>query len=141
MVPSSRYKPALRSFFVFYAAIFLFGIAPLINPQAPLSPGQGIPLALILIFYVVRKYQTTLYQMSDRELIKTTGIFQAKRESILIAKISRIELRQGIVHRLLKVGHLRIIPQEAGMEPMMLFGIHNPREFKEKLEELSRIPP
>ena len=38
-------KPSWKSYFVFYAAILIFGVGPVLNPEAPLSREAGVLIA------------------------------------------------------------------------------------------------
>ena len=56
-------KPSWKSYFVFYAAIFIFGVGPALNPEAPLSREAGVLIAAVLAAFIIliRKYSSYKY--------------------------------------------------------------------------------
>ena len=56
-------KPSWKSYFVFYTAILIFGVGPVLNPEAPLSRGVGVLIAAILAAFtiLIRQYSSYKY--------------------------------------------------------------------------------
>ena len=56
-------KPSWKSYFVFYVAILIFGVGPVLNPEAPLSREAGVLIAAVLAAFIIliRQYSSYKY--------------------------------------------------------------------------------
>ncbi len=141
--PSSReelsLKPSWKSYFVFYAAIVIFGLGPLLNPEAPISREIGGVIAALLVAFIIliRQYSSYKYGAGifSREF-GWGGLVQVKK--MPLAEIDSVIVRRGVVHRLVGIGHLQFQPATAGSPDLWWFGLDQPFEVKKRVEQILR---
>lgn len=132
-------QPAWRSYFVFYTAILIFGIGPSINPEVGISKAFGLVVSIFLILFVILRRKTTFYRISKEEALRETGFAgQVMKKSLPLEGITGIEVRRGVVHRLLGIGHLQFRSQDPGRPDLWWFGIADPFTVKKKIEQVFR---
>ncbi len=132
-------KPSWKSYFIFYAAILIFGVGPVINPEAPFSPEAGLLIAAVLVAFIVliRKYSSYKYASGifSREFGRG-GLLQVKK--MPLDEIGSVVVRRGVVHRLIGIGHLQFQPATAGSADLWWFGLERPFDVKKKVEQILR---
>jgi membrane protein YdbS with pleckstrin-like domain len=135
-------QPAWRSYFIFYTAIFIFGLGPLVNPQAGLNPVLGMVLALFLAIFVWHRRTTTYYRLTSKEVIRETkGWGQPQRQILPLAEIAAVEARRGIVQRFITVGHLRFKPRSTAYPEIWWFGVADSLQIKKEIERILTDAP
>ena len=128
-------RPSWRSYFVFYAAVLIFGIGPSINPDAGISRPFGLAVSIILVLFILFRRKTTLYRITHDEVLRESGFRgQAQTKSLPITGIADLEVRRGLVHRLLGIGHLQFRSRLSDRPDLWWFGIDDPFEVKKKVE-------
>jgi uncharacterized membrane protein YdbT with pleckstrin-like domain len=130
------FRPSWRAFAVplFGAAVFWLG--PQVNPDPPLSPALSEFIGTLFLAFVLVKRYTCLYRLGAQEVTAETSFPASRSQSVAIADIRRIDLRQGVIQRLLSVAHVHIYTQEQGGPALKLFGVPHPQVFKKALLEM-----
>lgn len=129
-------QPSWKSYFVFYAAILIFGIGPSINPNAGISLLFGLAVSIILVLYVLFCQKTTFFRITKDEALRESGFSgQAKKNSLPLKGIAGLEVHRGVVHRLLGIGHLQFRSRLSGRPDLWWFGIEDPFAVKKRIED------
>ncbi len=132
-------QPAWRSYFVFYAAILIFGIGPSINPEAGINKLLGWVVSIFLIFLVIYRRKTTFYRLTKDEIQRETAFAdKVFKKSLPLEGIAGLEVRRGVVHRLLGIGHLQFRSQDPGRPDLWWFGVKDPFMVKKSIEKVLR---
>jgi uncharacterized membrane protein YdbT with pleckstrin-like domain len=130
-------QPAWKSYFVFYVAILIFGLGPSINPEAGISRSFGLVLSLFLLFFVVIRRKTTFYRITKEAVLRETGFSgQVTRKILSREEISRIEVRRGVIHRLIGIGHIQFCSKNPGQADLWWYGVADPFNVKESIQRL-----
>jgi uncharacterized membrane protein YdbT with pleckstrin-like domain len=120
-------QPAWRSYFVFYAAILIFGLGPSINPEAGISTSLGLVISIFLTLFVIFRRRTTFYHITKDEVLRESGFFgQVTKKSLPFDGITGLEVRRGVIHRLLGIGHLQFRSRNQAQPDLWWFGIQDP---------------
>ncbi len=128
-------QPSWKSYFVFYAAILIFGFGPIINPKAGISLPFGLAVSIILALFILFRRKTTFYRITKDEALRESGFSgQAKKKSLPLKGIAGLEVHRGVVHRLLGIGHLQFRSQLSGRPDLWWFGVEDPFAMKKKIE-------
>jgi uncharacterized membrane protein YdbT with pleckstrin-like domain len=128
-------QPAWRSYFVFYAAILIFGIGPSINPEVGINKVLGWAVSFLLIFFVIFRRKTTFYRLTKDEIQRETAFAgRVSKKSLPLQQIAGLEVRRGIIHRLLGVGHLHFRSKTPTLPDLWWFGIADPFMIKRKID-------
>lgn len=132
-------QPAWRSYFVFYVAILIFGIGPSVNPEVGINKFLGWVISIILIFWVGYRQKTTFCRITEEDAQRETSFAgHVFKKSLPLSGISGIEVRRGVVHRLLGIGHLQFRSQDPGRPDLWWFGVKDPFMVKKKIEQVLR---
>jgi uncharacterized membrane protein YdbT with pleckstrin-like domain len=130
-------RPAWKSYFVFYAAIVIFGFGPVLNPDVGLKPSLGRAVALLLVFFVIYRKKTTKYRVTSARVIRETGgLGLGINKDLPLEEIASISVRRGITHRLLGIGHLQFQARSSNQLDLWWFGITNPFQVVRDIERL-----
>jgi len=135
----SSLKPSWKSYFVFYAAILIFGVGPVLNPEAPLSREVGVLIATVLAAFVILSRQYSTYKYAAGIFSREFGwgsLVQVKK--MPLDEIASVVVRRGVVHRLVGIGHLQFQPATAGSPDLWWFGLDQPFEVKKWVEQVLR---
>lgn len=131
------WKPAWRSYFVFYTAIIVFGLGPALNPEAGVNRTLGLVVAVSLLLYVLLRRKNTIYRLGNDGAVKETGLWGKRTVKILpLSDIAAVSVKRGIVHRLLGVGHLQIRSARSERPDLWWFGVEDPLAVARKIEDL-----
>ncbi|MGC1404396.1 MAG: hypothetical protein WA974_15870 [Thermodesulfobacteriota bacterium] len=132
-------QPAWRSYIVFYVAILIFGIGPTINPEVGINKLLGWVVSLFLIFLVIYRQKSTFYRITQEEAQRETSFAsQVFKKSLPLREIAGLEVRRGIIHRLLGIGHLQFRSKTPGQPDLWWFGIKDPFMVKKRIEQVLR---
>ena len=130
-------QPSWRSYFVFYAAIIIFGIGPSLNPETGINRSLGWALSISIVFFIIFRRRTTFYRINKTEALRESGFWgQANKKSLPLEGIAGLEVRRGIVHRLLGIGHIQFRSRLSGQPDLWWFGVENPFAVKKKIEQI-----
>ena len=120
-------KPAWRSYIVFYTAILIFGIGPSINPEVGINKFLGWGVSIFLIFLVIFRRKTTFYRLTEDEIQRETAFAgRVFKKSLALQEIAGLEVRRGVIHRLLGIGHLHFHSKTSNRTDLWWFGITDP---------------
>ncbi|OGP52193.1 MAG: hypothetical protein A2Y79_12945 [Deltaproteobacteria bacterium RBG_13_43_22] len=134
-------RPSWRSYFVFYAAILIFGIGPTLNPDAGINRPFGLAVSIILVFFIFYRRKATYYRITKHEALRESGLWgHTKKNSLPFEGIAGLEVRRGVVHRLLGIGHLQFRSRLAGQPDLWWFGVEDPLGVKKKIESFLPNP-
>lgn len=132
-------QPAWRSYFVFYVAILIFGIGPSINPEVGINKLLGWVVSILLISLVIYRRKTTFYRFTQEGAQRETSFAgQVFKKSLPLGGISGLEVRRGVVHRLLGIGHLQFRSHDPGRPDLWWFGVKDPFMVKKRIEQVLR---
>jgi hypothetical protein len=132
-------KPSWKSYFVFYAAILIFGVGPVLNPEAPLSREAGVLIAILLAAFIILIRQHSSYKYAAGIFSREFGrgsLGQVKK--MPLDEIASVVVRRGVVHRLVGIGHLQFQPATPGSPDLWWFGVDQPFEVKKWVEQILR---
>jgi hypothetical protein len=129
--------PSWKSYFVFYTAIVIFGIGPSLNPEAGIQPSLGWALSLFIVIFIIFRRKNTFYRITKTETLRQSGFWGwTYKQSLPLEGIAGVEVRRGIVHRLLGIGHLQFHSRLPGQPDLWWFGVENAFEVKKKIEQI-----
>ena len=132
-------QPAWRSYFVFYVAMIIFGLGPLINPEAGVDKSFGLAVSVLLLLFVVFRRKTTSYRITREEAVRETYFAgQVFKKALPLEGISGLEVRRGAIHRLLGIGHLQFRSQDPGRPDLWWYGVKDPFRVKKEIERVLR---
>ncbi len=121
-----------RAFFVYYVAIALCGLGPLINPEVGLPPWLGLALAVVLVAVVLYRKGGQEYQATSRG-VRVVWRWPQRQEEIPWEDLGDIQLKRGLTQTLLNVGNL-FITDKAGQKQLLWYGLADPKGVKAALE-------
>ncbi len=129
------FQPAWRSYFVFYVAILIFGLGPSINPQAGISKSFGLVISIFLMLFVIFRRKTTFYRITKDEVLRETGFSgQVIKKSLPLDEIMGLEVRRGVIHRLLGIGQLQFRSRNPAQSDLWWFGIQDPFTVQKNIQ-------
>ncbi len=133
------FQPAWRSYFVFYVAILIFGAGPSINPEVGINKILGWVVSILLIFFVIFRRKTTFYRLTKDEIQRETSFAgRVSRITLPLHQIDGLEVRRGIIHRLLGIGHLHFHSKTPTQPDLWWFGVTDPFMIKRKIDLVLR---
>jgi len=128
-------QPSWRSYFVFFAVILIFGIGPSLNPDTVINRSFGWALSILILLFIIFRRKTTFYRITKTEALREPIFWgKAYKKSLPLEGISGLEVRRGIVHRLIGIGHLQFCSRLSGRPDLWWFGIDDPFAVKKKVE-------
>ena len=132
----SVFRPAWRSFGVYFFGAALFLAGPMVNPQAAIRPSLSHLLATLCLAYILLRRFCHLYRIEGGRLTVLSKFPGSQKNSVSMEKITRIDLRRGLSQRLLGVAHVYIYVEDKTEPALKLFGVPNPYDFKRLLLKL-----
>jgi len=125
------FRPCARAFYLYYLAMFICFVGPVINPQVGLPVWLGWLLGGVLLAAV-------LYQMNQEYQITPTGVrkivkWPAAVQEIPWADLGEVKVVRGFTQTMLRVGNLRL-ENKSGGPPLFWFGLSHPKEVREAVE-------
>lgn len=78
-------------------------------------------------------YYFTEYALTDKKVLSKTGIISRSTDELQLSKLEGVDVRQGIVDRLMGVGTL--VFSGTGTQQVEFTGIDNPIQAKQQLEQ------
>jgi uncharacterized membrane protein YdbT with pleckstrin-like domain len=130
------WRPSWRSYFVFYAAILIFGLGPALNPEAGVNRTLGLFIAVFLLLYILLRRKHTYYRLGADGAVKETGLWgKTTVKALALSEIGGVLVRRGVVHRLLGIGHLQIRSSRSERPDLWWYGLEDPFTVARKIEE------
>ncbi len=124
-------KPALRSqIHLITLTLLLFAFA------TPDGQESMILLALIPLCVIIYRRVANLFYVKNERIERRRGIISRDIRSIALADIRNINLKQGIVDRLLNVGTLEFSSAASSGVEVVWWGVKNPMRIKEQIEKM-----
>ena len=107
-------QPSWRSYFVFYAAILIFGIGPGINPNAGISLPFGLAVSIILALFILFRRKTTFYRITKDEALRAVeiGARQLREEDpevALLLSAPKLPLSSEELEKFQRAGAVKIV--------------------------------
>jgi hypothetical protein len=129
-------QPAWRSYFVFYTAIFIFGLGPAVNPEVGLAQAWGLVLSVLLLLFVIFRQKTTFYLLTPEAALRETRFAgQVFNKSLPLSEVVGVAVRRGAVHRLLGIGHIQL-QSRTGRSDLWWYGLADPFATEKRLKQL-----
>jgi hypothetical protein len=126
------FRPCGRSFLVYYVAMAICFLGPLINPAAGLPAWLGMVLGLILVAAVVYMRWGQEYQVTPQGVAKVWR-WTGRRQEILWGNLGEVLVRRGLTQTLLRVGNL-LIKDKSGGPGLFWFGLPDPKAVKDLIQ-------
>lgn len=99
-------------------------------------------LGLILVALALLRRRTTRYQVTADRVIARAGIIGKCRREVLLADVLAVELRQGVIGRLVGIGDVHVATAATGGVEIDLAGVRQPAEvlavIRRQTDELRR---
>jgi hypothetical protein len=125
------FRPCARAFLVYYVAMAIFFLGPVINPAVGLPIWLGMILGALVVAAVIYM-RGQAYHITSKGLSKTWR-WPARRQDLPWKNLGEVQVRRGLTQTLLRVGNLYIIDQ-AGGDNMFWFGLEDPKGVRELIE-------
>ena len=130
--------PHWRAFGVWYLAMLMIGLGPFNNPQALLSPAQGLFVAVMIGVGCLVKYRTSRLTVSAGEIVRKGGLWDRRTMTMPTAELGQVRVMSGITQRLLGVGVIHLVSREQG--PIITFwGVGEPKEAAGRIRALAGL--
>lgn len=130
--------PHWRAFGVWYLAILIIGTGPINNPEAILTPIQGLIIAILIGAGVAIKSKTSLLTVTPEKIERVGGLFDRRALSWPTSNLAEVKVIAGVASRLLGIGHLVLIPKDES--PMIKFwGVENARKIMAEIERIAGL--
>jgi uncharacterized membrane protein YdbT with pleckstrin-like domain len=130
------FKPAWKSFTVYFLAAALFWIGPEFNPKSIISPAMGQLIGSLFLAFILIKRYTTGYRLENGSLSVLSSFPKKYEASLKVRDIRRIDLRRGITQRLLGVAHVHVYKDARAEADLKMFGVADPLKFRDLLLEM-----
>ncbi len=125
------FRPSARAFYLYYVAMFICFVGPLINPAMGLPVWLGWLLGGVLVVAV-------LYQMNQEYQVTRTGVrkvlrWPASYQEIPWDNLGEIKVMRGLTQTLLRVGNLSFQDKRGG-PPIFWYGLSDPKAVLSAIE-------
>lgn len=130
-----EFRPAWRSFVVFWVAALLLTVGPLVNPRAAIKWPVGIPISVGCVAVAVGLRYTRRYRLSGDRVEAEFSLTGTAPQHAEIKDITRVDVRRGVIHRLLGMAHVHLHTRAADGVAVRMFGVLHPLDFKQYLLE------
>jgi uncharacterized membrane protein YdbT with pleckstrin-like domain len=131
-----EFRPAWKSFAVYFFGVAVFYLGPLVNPQAPINPALSDVIGSAFLLFIVIQRFTNLYQVRADQVVHQRQLWKTRVRTAEVDRIRRIDLRRGITQRLLGVAHVHLYVEGREDPAVKLFGVPDPDAFRELLVSL-----
>lgn len=130
------FRPAWKAFGPYYLGVLIFAIGPQVNPDAQISPALSQLIATCFLAFILIKRFTNHYRIESGELIWLRSFPGSHEGRAKIENITRIDLRRGILQRMMGVAHVHVYVDQGADPVVKLFGVAEPDKFKALLMEM-----
>jgi uncharacterized membrane protein YdbT with pleckstrin-like domain len=123
---------------IFPTILVLFGL--LLVAGSSDVPGQENPthivgyIVLAIAAYKILGIKTQERGVTSKRVVRKDGIIARKTEEVRLTKIETVEVKQGILERLLGSGS--VVLTGTGSSDLILNGIENPMKVKRSIDSL-----
>ncbi len=131
-----EFRPHWRAFAIYFFGVLVFWGGPFVNPEAIIKPALSELLGTAFLAFIFVKRYTSIYRLSTEALEVETTMPRQRRVELPVNSIRRVDLRRGLVQRLLGVAHVHVYVEGQETPAAKLFGVPNPDDFKRLLKEL-----
>ncbi len=131
--PARVFRPCGRAFFVYYVAMAICFLGPLINPAVGLPAWLGLVLGVLIIAAVIYLRWGEEYRLTPQGVLKVWLWPSRQQREITWENVGEVVVRRGLTQSLLAVGNLAI-QDKAGGQEMLWYGLSRPQEVKDLLE-------
>ena len=131
-----EFRPAWKSFLPYFLGVVIFTVGPRVNPQAPISPDLSHLIATCFLAFILITRFSNLYELADGRLRWRRSFPRAQERQAPVERITRIDLRRGIFHRLAGVAHVYVYLDNQPDPYLKLFGVPEPEELRRLLLDL-----
>jgi len=132
----------LLLFSLLIAAVFIL-LKPIKNygDEAGSAVGLGYDTIAALFFLLIAFYafvraelkrHTTLYLITDNKIVRSDGILNKNTQMLPYTQLKRVDLRQSLFQRILKIGTLVI---DTGDDTLKIEMIKRPKDVQETLSQ------
>jgi hypothetical protein len=118
--------------------MLVLGLGPLNNPEAVLSPLQGLLVALAIGLGIVVKARTSRLTVTAERIERCGGLLDRRCLSLPLRDLAGVRLVAGLTQRLLGVGSLHF-ESRSGAPTIRFWGVENPRKVKAEIERLAGL--
>ncbi|MEW5721770.1 MAG: PH domain-containing protein [Thermodesulfobacteriota bacterium] len=132
----ATFRPAWRSFWVFFFGLLLCGLGPFLRENSPLRPTTGLILAAVFLIIILRRW-SNVYTLTDRRLLVRGGLIARDTTGIYLADLAGVDTHQGFSTRLVGTGHLYVRSRIPDQESILIYGQPDHPALKERLERLA----
>ncbi len=95
----------------------------------------GVPLVIVILYRMQYDYKVT-----DKRIIAKKGLIGRKIGELEINDIRSINVKQGILQRVLRLGDLEFTSAAGPIKDVSLLGIKNPEYIKDRIREFKDKP-
>ena len=90
-------------------------------------------IEIYFVIWIVLNWISSVYYLTEKNIIKRTGIFQTNEQIYDLKKIRSVEVNQGFIGKLLNYGDITIQTSASGgyQHEIYLTGIANPEKYRE----------
>ena len=127
------------SWFYFSGLLLLAAIVFVLMQSAGAGDGGIILSVLIILMATFGRYRR-LYTVTSHRIMMRIGLIANNTNEMEIKHIRGINVRQGVVERLLGIGTLEIISAADGGAEVVFSGIRNPVAVKDQIRGISHPP-
>jgi membrane protein YdbS with pleckstrin-like domain len=131
-----EFRPAWKSFTIYFFGVAVFYLGPLVNPQAPIGPALSEIIGSCFLLFIVYQRFTNLYQVRSGQVVRQRQLWRTRTQTVPVDQIRRIDLRRGITQRLLGVAHVHLYVEGREDPAVKLFGVPDPDAFRQVLLSL-----
>jgi len=123
------------SWLYFSGLLMLSAIVLVLMMSAEAGGGSIILPALIVLMVCFGRYRR-LYTVTSHRIMMRIGLIANNSNEMEIRHIRGINVRQGVIERLLGIGTLEIISAADGGAEVVFSGIRNPMAVKDQIRSL-----
>ena len=101
-----------------------------------LSWALGIVLGLLWLMFLGKVARARLghrYELTNRRLFVSTGVFRRRRDQIELLRVQDVYVAQGLAWRMLNVGTVVVVSSEPQLPQLALLGVADPRAVMDLL--------
>lgn len=131
-VPEGVWRPSARAFLVYYVALALAVLTPIVNPEAGIPLWLGLALGLAVAAAVFYQWRGQEYRATTRGL-KKVAFWPPQEEEILWREVGDIKVQRGLTLALLNAGNL-VIMDKTGTPRLCWERLADPQGVKAALE-------
>ncbi|MDR1694964.1 MAG: PH domain-containing protein [Lactobacillaceae bacterium] len=125
----------IRMHIVVWLETWLWGFATLASLYATTLPYPTIiPFIVLLIITIYKYFVVAVIEMAltNKRVIRKTGVIWVKSEELLLSRVESIEIKQTVIGRILNYGTITF--SGTGTSKVKLRMVRSPRQVKREIE-------